>query len=279
MMVISKIIINNIVKFLATVIREVKRCMYNNQLTNSTNKIKTTWNVIKAETNRLKGPSNTVTNNFQNSPEAYSRYFLFVPKNIIDGIRSKNNQSSNTPKNPTYYLSNLFHTPYRCIKFRNTSAREIEKIINSLKVKDSFGYDEISIKTLKISAPFISSPLSYICNKSMLSGTFPTRLKYAIVKPILKKGNRENITNYRPVSLMTSFSEVFERIIYDRLLKHIKNNNILHAEQFGFRVSSSTEKASYKLIGDVLNALNNKLTVGGIFCDLQKAFDCTNHNI
>jgi len=78
----------------------------------------------------------------------------------------------------------------------------------------------------------------------MLSGTFPTRLKYAIVKPILKKGNKENVTNYRPISLLTSFSKVFEKLIYDTLLKHIQTNNILRTEQFGFRVSSSTEKAS-----------------------------------
>jgi hypothetical protein len=56
-------------------------------------------------------------------------------------------------------------------------------------------------------------------------------------------------------------------------------NNILRTKQFGFKVSSSTENASYKLTDDVLNALNNKLTVGGIFCNLQKAFDCINHNI
>jgi hypothetical protein len=141
------------------------------------------------------------------------------------------------------------------------------------------GYGEISTKILKISAPFISSPLSYICNKSMLPGTFPTRLKHAIVKPIFKKGNKENVTNYRPISLLISFSKVFERIIHDRLLKHIMTNNILSAEHFVFRVSSSTERASYKLIDYVLNALNNKLTVGGIFCDLHKAFNCINHNI
>ena len=120
--------------------------------------------------------------------------------------------------------------------------------------------------------------MSYIFKKSTLSGTFPTRLKYAVIKPLLKKGDKDNIANYRPISLLTSFSKVFERIIYDRLLKHIETNNILASEQFGFRTSSSTEKASYKLI-DILNALNNRLMVGGIFCDVQKAFDSVNHNI
>jgi len=162
---------------------------------------------------------------------------------------------------------------------KSTSPKEIEKIINSLKIKESSGYDEVSTKILKISAPFISSPLSYICNKFMLSGTFPTRLKYATVKPLLKKGDKENVANYRPISLLISFSKFFERIMYDRLLKHIEMNNILAVEQFGFTISSSTVKASYKLIDDILNVLNNKLMVGGIFCDVQKAFDCVNRNI
>ena len=146
-------------------------------------------------------------------------------------------------------------------------------------MKNSSGIDEIPTKVFKISAPFISCPLSYIYDMSMLSGIFPARLKYAIVKPLLKKGNKENVANYRSISLLTSFSKLLERLEYDRLLKHITTNNILRAEKFGFRISSSTEKASYKLIDDILNALNNKLMVRGIFCDLQKSFDCINHNI
>ena len=266
-------------KTLTTVIKEAKSNMYNKRIKNSTNRMKTIWNIIKAETNRAKETTDIDHNNCQNSPEAFNRYFLSIPQNIIDSIRSNVNQYTYTAKNPSCYLANLFHASFPSIKFQNTSTREIEKIINSLRMKNSCGYDEISTKVLKLSAPYISSPLCYICNKSMLSGIFPARLKYATIKPLLKTGDKENIANYRPISLLTSFSKVLEKLIYNRLLNHIQTNNILRAEQFGFRVSLSTEKASYKLIDDILNAFNNKTMIGGIFCDLQKAFDCIDHNI
>jgi len=163
------------------------RYMYNNRIINSTNKIKATWNIIKAETNRLKGPTNKTINNYQNSPEVFNKYFLSITKNIIHDIRCNNKHGYNINKNPNYYLLNLFHKPFPSIKFKNTSIKETEKIINSLKIKESSGYDKISTKMLKISAP-----MSFVCNKSMLSETFPARLKYAIVKPLLKKGNKEN---------------------------------------------------------------------------------------
>jgi hypothetical protein len=86
------------------------------------------------------------------------------------------------------------------------------------------------------------------------------------------------MANYRPISLLTSFSKVFEKIIYERLLQHV-NVNILVEEQFGFRPATSTNKTSYRLRNEILNAINERKVVGGIFCDLQKAFDCVNHNI
>jgi hypothetical protein len=88
---------------------------------NSTNKIKTTWNIIKAETNRLKGPTNTTINNYQNSPEAFNKYFLSVTENIIHDIRSNNKQGYNINKNPNNYLLNVFHKPFRNIKFKNVN--------------------------------------------------------------------------------------------------------------------------------------------------------------
>jgi len=87
------------------------------------------------------------------------------------------------------------------------------------------------------------------------------------------------ISNFRLISLFTSFSKIFEKIIYNRLYDHIFINNIFAQEQFGFRKNLLTDEASSNLINSILHAFNDKLTVGGIFCDLTKAFDSVNHSI
>jgi hypothetical protein len=132
---------------------------------------------------------------------------------------------------------------------------------------------------LKISAPFIISPLCYIINKSLSTGVFPISLKYSIITPVYKKGDRNDVSNFRPISLLPSFSKIFERIIYKRLMNHLITNNILSNSQFGYRKNISTISATYKLTNDILMALNNKRKSGGIFFDLEKAFSCVNHNI
>jgi hypothetical protein len=76
--------------------------------------------------------------------------------------------------------------------------------------------------------------------------------------------------------MLTSFSRIFEKVIFSRTYHH---NNILVNKQFGFRKESSTELASYNLINNILSALNNIPLVGGVFCDLQKAFDWVNCDI
>jgi len=85
------------------------------------------------------------------------------------------------------------------------------------------------------------------------------------------------MSNYRPLSLLTSFSKIFEMVMQTRILKHLTKYNILHNEQYGFRIGLKTDNAIYELTVEILNAMNNKQIVGGIFCDLEKAFDCVDH--
>jgi hypothetical protein len=111
------------------------------------------------------------------------------------------------------------------------------------------------MKILKISSPFIISPLCRIIKPSLNSGVFPTILKYSIITPLYKKGDKNNVSNYRPISLLTSLSKIFEKIIYNRLITHFTSNKKFTNSQFGFRKKSSTDKAAYKLINDILPAL------------------------
>ena len=100
------------------------------------------------------------------------------------------------------------------MQWQYTSTHEIRKIINCLKSKNTSGYEGISTRILKLSTPYVVSPITYICNLILNTGIFPDRLQYAIVKPIFeRKGNRQDMTNYRPISLLTSFSKIIEKHI------------------------------------------------------------------
>jgi len=92
----------------------------------------------------------------------------------------------------------------------------------------------------------------------MSSGIFPGRLKFSEVKPIVKKGSTTEFSNYRPIPLLTSFSEIIEKIMYKRLYNHLNELNILVNEQFGFREKSSTDLATYALLNTVLLSLNKQ---------------------
>jgi len=134
------------------------------------------------------------------------------------------------------------------MELKCTTPNEIDKIIKSLRSKNSRGYNGITMKILKVSTPFIIPPLTYICNKSLSSGIFASRLKFSEIKPLHKKGDRTDITNFRLISLLTSFSKILKKVLCTRLYQHINQNNIFATEQYGFRNKASTVKASFKLI-------------------------------
>jgi hypothetical protein len=113
----------------------------------------------------------------------FNNYFL----SIADSINSDNNKHINTNMtNTVNYLADSFR-----ISWQDVSTCEIKKIIKSLKIKNTCGYDEIYNWIIKLTAPFMISPLTYICNALLSTGVFPVRLKYATGKPIFKKGNKK----------------------------------------------------------------------------------------
>jgi hypothetical protein len=280
-------------KVLSKVILQAKKIHYDNQIKNAQNKNKKTWEVINREITRktnygniqaVKIGNNNIHNK-QHIAEAFNTYYLSIVEDLIKNKIQPHSDKNNVQNNYTnkdssaYYFSQSTHKTYAKINYKPVTTMEIENIIKSLKSKSSYGYDEISSKILKLSSPFIISPLNYIFNKVLSKGVFPDRLKYSIIKPLYKKGSRQELSNYRPISLLTSFSKNLEKIMQSRLLNHLDKFNISAKEQFGFRHKLTTDNAIFALTNKILNALNNKLIVGGIFCDIEKAFDGVNFDI
>ena len=90
--------------------------------------------------------------------------------------------------------------------------------------------------------------------------SYPERLKFSLIKPIYKSGDRSSPSNYSPISLLPVLSKIFEKVLYNRLFDHLHSNVILNEHQHGFRSEMSTENASYILLNEILTALNNKQT-------------------
>ena len=170
------------------------------------------------------------------------------------------------------------HISESCV-FSSTSASEILSIVNGLKTSESVGIDEISTKFLKQTISTIALPFSNIINACISRGTFPDNMKLARVTPIYKSGSREEFSNYRPISILNSFSKVFEKVIVKRLLSFISKHLLLSNAQFGFRQNHSTNMAMMNLFDKVTEAIDNNDYCVGVFIDLSKAFDTLNHEI
>jgi hypothetical protein len=202
---------------LSKVILTAKKLHYNKSILCSKNKIINTWKIIYEEKGKIKNSidvqslvvDNNIIMNQNKVANIFNNYFL----SIADSINSDNNKHINTSMtNPINYLANSFRRPFAKISWQYAATYEIEKIVKSLKTENTCGYDEISTRIIKLTALFIILPLTYICNAVLSTGVIPDRLKYAIVKPTFKKGNKQEICNYRPISLLISFSKMIEKL-------------------------------------------------------------------
>ena len=125
----------------------------------------------------------------------------------------------------------------------------------------------------------IAPPLCKVINLSFQTGVFPKCLKTAIITPLFKTGDKTNVSNYRPISILSPFSKILEKLMLDRLWKFINRFDIISQQQFGFRRGSSTEKAILSLTEYVYNNLNSSHHSIAVYIDYRKAFDTINHDI
>ena len=163
--------------------------------------------------------------------------------------------------------------------FEPITSYDVWHEIYSSNQKKAVGYDGIPIYFIKLAGEPIAALLALIFNKCVTTGVYPTCLKQAKVTPIHKGGIKHISTNYRPISVLSSFSKFFERLIYNRLDKYLAKFNLLSDKQFGFRNNYSTVHAACDVYTQSQAQKDQKLHTCLILLDLSKAFDSVDHDI
>ena len=159
------------------------------------------------------------------------------------------------------YMDSMFAEP--------VTEYEILAEIGKLNTNKTAGHDEISAKMIKVIKLEISKLLAHIFNLSFQTGLIPNLLKIALVTPVFTGNDKYLFENYRPISVLTCFSKLLEKLMYKRLISYIEKQHILSKHQYGFRKNRSTQHATIELTDKISRG---KFTIG-IFLDLSKAFD------
>ena len=211
---------------------------------------------------------------------------LKVNQNVLMGTEMVNyanayfvSIANNLTVNLVYMEPMLFGEPNpHSFAFMPTNEREVANVIRSLKNKGN-GINDIGIVTLKNNNYVFSQHISSLYNLSIDRDTFPDSLKVACVVPGHKKGPKDEIDNFRPISNLPLVSKVFEKLTLNRLISFLNTYNLLADAQYGFRQGRSTTQAAVRLTTFITTSFSEKKYGICFFLDLRKAFDIVDHSI
>ena len=178
-------------------------------------------------------------------------------------------------KNKEYYINNAGHIFF----LTPTDPKEVSDMIDNLDDKKSPGPNGIPIFLLKKFKDFFSFWLAKLINLSFETGVFPDLLKFAKITPLHKKESKLDFHNYRPISLLSVYSKLFEKLVYSRVYAYLVKYNLISSKQFGFRSNHSCNHAIISLTEHVKKLIDEGQIVCGVFIDLEKAFDTVHHEI
>ena len=262
--------------FVTGKINESKKTYFSNLFKEIKGNMKKIWTVLnellKPNINRrgLKVKSLLIDGKIFDDNSAISNIF----NNHFSSIGSKISQEFqeiNHQITTSNSISNSFF-------FRNIQTNDVVQIIDRMKNK-SCPINSYPVKVIKELKAILSSILAHIINKSLTNGYFPSKMKIARVLPLHKGGSKNELNNFRPISILPIFSKIFERVVHNQLYSFLEKFKLLNTNQFGFRKNKSTVQAILDQLEFVYNNLDQSNTVISIFMDFSKAFDCIDHTI
>lgn len=254
-------------------VNSTKKSFFLNKINSSENKTKAIWNIVNEKLNRnrknqspilLKIDEKIISDPTEVATE-FAKHFTTVSSRKLHQIYG--NPSSSCTVHPIVSQS---------IGIVPIGEDEVLKVIKNLRNKNSAGIDDLNVKLIKSIYTFILPPLTYLINRSLDEAVFPQILKTANVVPIYKKNEHENIENYRQISILSIFSKIFERIVYNKIMNYLLKYRILSVAQHGFLQGRSTETASCQFLNYVCKSIDEGKHVVSIFFDLSIAFDTIN---
>ena len=222
----------------------------------------------------LKENDNLITDQNKVS-QLLNDFYVNIAKNI--GIDSGSDTNTSHPSITKIVEQNTNGESNSPFNFQHVTPDIVYKHLKNVNPKKATGIDNIPPKILKYSASTISKPLSNIVNKMIETNTFPEDLKKAQVTPLFKKDDPFTMKNYRPVSILTSTSKIFEQIINDQLSCYF--DKIFHQFLSAFRPKYGCQTTLLRLVEDWKMSLDRQDYVSAILMDLSKAFDCLPHDL
>ena len=237
------------------------------------------WGLINELLNRGKKTSDikkvvgengeSVTDNI-GIAEQFNSYFSNIASNLKSGIRG---DASNN------YGSFMDRSNANTIYLSPAGPDEIATIIRKLKNKSTLDTKVSAIKIASNCSEKFNITLSNIVSASLAEGIFPSKLKCARVVPIHKGGSKTDVTCYRPISLLSSFSKIYEKVMHCRIVKFMEENDTLYKNQFGFRAGRSCEHALLAANSKLLDTISKNQVALLLMIDFSKAFDLVEHTI
>ena len=251
-------------------LKKARREFFSNKIEQQKDNLKGMWKVLKkavGQENKLNSidqiqfHETTITDN-KEIADVCNQHFVTIGERLASKIPGTSGLSND-------------HIP----RVQPITETQVLQVIAKWVNSKATGLDGIPNRALKYCAEVITPSLTFIFNFSVITKIFPDDLKVAKVAPVFKKGERDDLGNYRPISVLPTVARVFEKLIFDQLFQYFSENELLGNEQYEFRSLYSTALALGKVTNSWLSNIDNGKMNSAVFLDIRDAFDTVDHKI